>query len=364
MSALRQLGLAGAALLWAAVATSTAVLAQPSPGVGDGTGNRRKLVCWTEYSGHRACGDAVPPRYADQEQRILDQSGRTLQVIPPALTSAQRAARDARAQLAATAKRAAETQAAYDRALLATYTSPQELAALRDDRLATLDTRIQLAEDAEARDEEALRTDHLGTQRVGGEPAAGTTASRRLDASRSSTRRAINAMRRDRDAMCATFARDIGRFQDLKGGTAGERFESPCPPPGSRALHGQDDADLASAGAFFEHLIELERDFDLSRFAHYADTAVIRRAQVDPKGHVSWVSVPADTQLAKSRNDLSAARSDVRTFHYSRIRLERELQGRVRISGVRAPGRGGKATPFELLLKPSGKSWLIVEEAM
>ncbi|MGQ0502580.1 MAG: hypothetical protein ACT4P0_08270 [Panacagrimonas sp.] len=348
MSGLRQEWIARAALLWGALAFGTPAPAQPAPGVGDVSGNRQKLVCWTEHSGHRACGDAVPPRYAGQEQRVLDGSGRTLHVIPPALTAEQRAARDARAQIAATARREAETQAAYDRALLATYASPQELADLRDDRLALLDTRIQLAEDAAARDEEV----------------AGPSASRGLEASRTSTLRAIDAMRRDRDAVCARFARDIRRFQDLKGHAAGERFESPCPPPGSRADAGQDATDLASARAFFEQLIELERDFDPSRFAHYADSAVLRSAHIDARGQVSWLSVPTAVQIARLRSDLSAAKTDLRTFRYSRIRLERELQARVRISGLRAPDRGGAAIPFEMLLKPSGKSWLIVEEAM
>ncbi|MGQ0697447.1 MAG: hypothetical protein ACT4PZ_04310 [Panacagrimonas sp.] len=192
--------------------------------------SKSKLVCWTDAAGRRACGDAVPAQYAGQEKRILDSAGRTVKVIPGALTPEQRAVKEEATRQAAVARREAEQQAAYDRALLATYSTPQELAALRDDRLASLDTSIYLSEAAAARD--AATLEELRS-RI---PASGLKPAPRLldniakfeNSWTANTHAAID-LRRNRETVCANFARDIRRFQELKSGSA--EFDSPCPPP-------------------------------------------------------------------------------------------------------------------------------------
>lgn len=199
----------------------------PKPGA-------KRMVCWEDDAGRRACGDAVPAQYADRQRAVLDGSGRTIKVIPGAMTPAQRAEQEAQARELAALQQAADQQAAYDRALLATYSKPQELAELRDDRLSSLDIRISLAESGLKRDTVTLAELR---SRLPPEGAAEKPSPRLLNQIKSyedalaDAQRALGDMHREREGMCASFARDIQRFQELKTGTAS--YESTCPAPGS-----------------------------------------------------------------------------------------------------------------------------------
>jgi hypothetical protein len=192
------------------------------------------MVCWKDNAGNRACGDSVPAQYADRQRDVLDGSGRTIKVIPGALTPEQRAAKEAQARETAALQQAADQQAAYDRALLATYSKPQELAELRDDRLSSLDTRISLAESGLKRDSVSLAELR---SRLPPEGSAEKPWPRLLnqietyEAAVTDSQRALADMRKERDVVCANFARDIQRFQELKTGTV--VYQSPCPAPGS-----------------------------------------------------------------------------------------------------------------------------------
>lgn len=227
---MNQMSVRAALLAASLMLCSAAASADGAPGGGEPSANKKKLVCWNDRSGHRACGDAVPPQYAGQEQHILDEAGRTVKVIPGALTPEQRAAREAGAREAAAAQRETEQQAARDRALLATYSAPQELAALRDDRLSSLDTSIQLSEVAATSDAHALRELRARIPENGAKPAPHLAQSiAKFEASWNANLRAAADLRRGRETICADFARDIHRFQELKSGSV--EFDSPCPPP-------------------------------------------------------------------------------------------------------------------------------------
>jgi hypothetical protein len=193
-----------------------------------------RMVCWQDNAGNRACGDSVPAQYADRQRTVLDGSGRTIKVVPGALTPAQRAEKDAQARETAALQQAADQQAAYDRALLATYSRPQELAELRDDRLSSLDTRISLAESGLKRDSVSLA--ELRSRL----PAEGSTEKpwprllnqiKTYEAAVTDSQRALSDMYKERDGVCANFARDIQRFQELKSGTVA--YQSPCPALGT-----------------------------------------------------------------------------------------------------------------------------------
>lgn len=193
-----------------------------------------RMVCWTDSAGRRACGDAVPAEYASKERSVLDGSGRTIKVIPGALTPAQRAEKEAQAREMAAVQQAADQQAAHDRSLLATYSRPQELAELRDDRLSSLDTRISLAESGLKRDSVSLAELR---SRLPAEGSAEKPWPRLLNQIKTyeqavtDSQRALAEMHKERDNVCSTFAHDIQRFQELKSGTVA--YQSPCPAPGS-----------------------------------------------------------------------------------------------------------------------------------
>lgn len=193
---------------------------------------KKRVVCWTEEGGRRSCGDAVPAQYAAREKTILDEKGRVVRVIPAALTGEQLAAREAAAREAQIAKAEADKQDAYDRALTATYSRPQELAALRDDRLAALDTSIEVTGEAITRDEASLAGLRKRLPAPGSTDKAPAVLLKKIagfESSLGDNRRALAEMRQKREALCTTFERDIRRFQELKGGVVS--FQSPCPAP-------------------------------------------------------------------------------------------------------------------------------------
>lgn len=194
----------------------------------------RRLVCWQDDAGRRACGDSIPPQHMNKKRIVLDSAGRTVKVIPGTLTPEERAAQEARAREEAAAKRMAEQQAAYDRALLATYSKPQELAALRDDRLAALDTRIELSESAARRTTVSVAELRTRLPEAGSSHKADPRLLKQIadfEEALASTQHSLAEQRRKREALCASFEHDIKRFQELKFPAV--IYNSPCPPPGS-----------------------------------------------------------------------------------------------------------------------------------
>lgn len=193
---------------------------------------KKRVVCWTEEGGRRSCGDAVPAQYSSREKTILDEKGRVVRVIPAALTGEQLAAREAAAREAQIARIEADKQEAYDRALTATYSRPQDLAALRDDRLASLDTSIEVTGEAITRDEASLAGLRKRLPAPDSKGKAPTVLLKQIadfESSLGDNRRALAEMRQKRETLCTTFERDIRRFQEIKGGVVS--FRSPCPTP-------------------------------------------------------------------------------------------------------------------------------------
>lgn len=322
---------------------------------------KKRLVCWKDDAGNRACGDAVPARYATKEKRILDQNGRTVRTVPGALTESQRLEQDALAQQAAIAKSGADRQAAYDRALTSTYATPQDLAELRDDRLSTIDTRIEISEAAARRD--AVTLAELRSRLPSTDPKAKpdlalTRNIGQFEVALSENQRAVADLRRSRDEVCTTFARDIERFQELKLGSS--RFQSPCPPLGSFA-QAAEKLDLASARSFFDQWADLQRDFDPALLDLYADNAVVKTAQTSADGEVKNVELPIAEYRKLALVALPLAKANADSSTYSNVKVV-ENQGRAKVSGTRTSSLKKSSAPFHVMLKPAGKGWRIVEE--
>lgn len=323
-----------------------------------GTTGKTRLVCWTDNVGNRACGDSVPPQYADREKKILDQSGRVVKVIPGALTDEQRAEKEAQAQRDAVLQREADKQAAYDRALTATYSAPQDIATLRDDRLATIDTQIDLSESAMRRDAVSLAElrSRLPDPESGQKPGVALVKNIELfEQTIAENQRALTELRRKREDLCADSARDIERFQLIKSGSV--TYRSPCPLPGSLAAAADKPVDLAAARAFFDRYVELEMDFDPAYLDRYAADAVILvaagSAPAKPRKVEEW--------RAEALKGLPAAKAKVDPPLYSEIQVAASANGRAVISGKRATGRGQPPLPFSMVIRPSGPDWQIVE---
>ncbi len=179
------------------------------------------IVCWTDENGRRACGDRVPPQYARQERKVYDDAGRVVQTLPRQKTPEEIEAEARRAaDLEARRRRAAE-QAAYDRFLLTTFADVGELEKTRDNRLQTLDGRLNLARDT-------LRENRRGVEQLKGQIADVEEAGRKVPARLTrqletfetaveDNRRAVGKLREERDVIRDKFDRDIARYRELKG---------------------------------------------------------------------------------------------------------------------------------------------------
>ena len=351
----------GAALVLMAcliTSISTAVMAQ-------GAASKKRVVCWTEEDNRRACGDAVPPEYATSERKIIDQRGRVVKTIPGQMTPEEFAAHQDQLRQAEATKRNESQRAAYERALLQTYSRPEELAALRDDRLATIDSALLLTEAAAKRDQatlEQLRRRLPKPDSTRKAPAKVVKQIAEFEGVLKEHERNISDMRKQRKTLCATFDRDIRRFQELRSGTVS--YESPCPETNSLAPQ-KTKLDLKSARAFFGRMVELERDHDPSRLDFYAPNALIYRKSAAAKGAPKQAeqTLKLDAYRKAVLKELPAAKSAAETITYDEVKVEDLSDGQARISGKRTSSRAPKdAHAFTLLIRPSGESWKIVED--
>lgn len=184
--------------------------------------NKKKLVCWTDEHGQRACGDRVPPQYAKQERQVINERGQVVETRPRQLTAEEAAAAEARRKADAEAKKRAEEQAAYDRFLIQTYGSVEELEGVRDARIATLQGRLGLAEKAVADNEKTLmdlkgRVAAVEKAEKKPDPKL-LTQIRDFEESLISNLRAVSALKTERDEVNARFAQDIERYKLLRAG--------------------------------------------------------------------------------------------------------------------------------------------------
>lgn len=106
------------------------------------------IKCWTNNEGVRECGNTVPPEYAQKGSKTINKHGLTVDVKERARTreemETERHRRELEQRKAEEEKRRIEEQARYDRVLLATFVSVDEIVASRDRKLAAIDGTIEV----------------------------------------------------------------------------------------------------------------------------------------------------------------------------------------------------------------------------
>ncbi len=188
-----------------------------------------RIVCWTDDSGQRSCGDRVPPEYAKRERQVYGEDGRLIETLERQKTPDEIAEIERRAAEQEAARKRTQERAAYDRFLLATFSSVAELERTRDDRLQTLDGRLRLAEKSLADNEdgilqlqEQIAAAARDDKKV---PARLTRQLGEFEATLENNRHVVEKLRAERDELRRKFARDIDRYRALKG--------EPLPLPGA-----------------------------------------------------------------------------------------------------------------------------------
>jgi len=99
---------------------------------------------WVDNEGHVHYGNRVPPEYAKQERKVMNERGRTVKVYDAAKTPEQWEKQQQLKEEAARNKVLAEKQAVQDRSLLATYSSEQDMLLAKNSKIDSVDALLQL----------------------------------------------------------------------------------------------------------------------------------------------------------------------------------------------------------------------------
>jgi hypothetical protein len=99
---------------------------------------------WVDEQGQVHYSDTVPPAASGQERQVKSASGQTVQTIEPPPTRQQLEARQRAPDKATQAEHRRHAQEEYDRTLLLTFSSVQEIKTARDDRLRAVTAQIEL----------------------------------------------------------------------------------------------------------------------------------------------------------------------------------------------------------------------------
>lgn len=179
---------------------------------------KKQTYRWVDANGQVHYGDKVPPQDAKQGRQNINNQGVITKVVPRELTPDERVAADAQAKLQAQAQEAHEKQVAYDRYLVQSYASVADIQAVRTDRLAVLDAKLQLAQKS-VDDTEKYLTSLRGQQPASGKPDS--ALAKKIDtyeATLVESLQAVRSLREERSNTELKFASDIDRYKKLKSG--------------------------------------------------------------------------------------------------------------------------------------------------
>ncbi|WJW75769.1 DUF4124 domain-containing protein [Thiohalobacter sp. IOR34] len=179
-----------------------------------------RLYKWTDENGKVHYGDKVPPEYARQERKVLNEQGVAVKTLEAAKTPEQLAEEKRIAEQRRLEELRKAEQAAHDRMLLATFTSEDDMVMTRDGKIAAIDSVIRvtrgriekLQQNLERYTRQAAERERLG------QPIPESLQENILGA-RAQIQRYhdyIASKRREQEEIRKQFEADIRRFRELK----------------------------------------------------------------------------------------------------------------------------------------------------
>jgi len=111
---------------------------------------------WKDKNGETQYGDQVPAGEADNGRIRVNEGGQVVEKISPAKTPEELRQFNEQQRLAKIERQRKEEQEAYDRVLLATYNSPEEIMQVRDERLSLIEQSITLSRDRLSKQQKEL----------------------------------------------------------------------------------------------------------------------------------------------------------------------------------------------------------------
>lgn len=177
--------------------------------------------CWTNSEGIRECGDRLPPEYAQKGHQKIGKHGLVKEEAERAKTEDELEADKLEAKRRAEEQKKLEAAKLRDKVLLDTYSNVDDMEAIREERVAAIDSSISLSE----QQTEKLQTDldsRMATmaekERNGKTPSEAEVndievLKRQID----NKKDFIAKKQEEKTSTNDKFASDIQRFKELKG---------------------------------------------------------------------------------------------------------------------------------------------------
>lgn len=184
----------------------------------------QRLYKWVDDQGKVHYGDMVPPEYAKQERKVLNEQGVQVKTLEAAKTPEQIAEEERLATQRKEQERIAAEQVAHDRMLLATFTTEDDMVMTRDGKIAAIDGILRVTRDRIEKLEASLSqlTREAADLERSGKPIPESLTNEILGA-RGQTQRYMDYIagkRREQEDIRAQFEADIRRFRELKSAQA------------------------------------------------------------------------------------------------------------------------------------------------
>ncbi|MFA7386650.1 MAG: DUF4124 domain-containing protein [Thiohalobacteraceae bacterium] len=187
--------------------------AEPGKSVG-------RLYKWKDENGKVHYGDKIPPQYAKQERKVLNDQGVEVKTLEAAKTPEQLAEEERLAEQRREQERVAAERAAHDRMLLATFSTEDDMVMTRDGKIAAIDGILRVTRGRIDKLEETLSglTRRAAELERAGKPIPDSLHEEILGA-RGQVQRYLDYIatkRREQEGIRAQFEVDIRRFRELR----------------------------------------------------------------------------------------------------------------------------------------------------
>lgn len=208
-------------------------------GLGIGASAEAALFKWVDEHGVVHYSDKVPPEAVDKGNVELNRQGVPIRRTDPAPSAEQRRAKDQEDERRRQAAKQQEEVARRDRALIASYTSENEIASSRERALGTIDAAMQSA--GAYTERLTARKKELEINRAkytDGKHAVPAVIEREYESVSEELQRQadlIVAKRKEREVVAARYDADRQRYRELaaRGETSGSAPATSTPAPRS-----------------------------------------------------------------------------------------------------------------------------------
>ena len=187
----------------------------------------QEIICYTDLNGSRRCGDRVPPEDSRQDRTILNNQGIVIRQEQGEITDDEREAMEKESRSQAALQLEADERARYGQVLLESYSSVENIEALRDRMLEQIDGQISIMELYLTNLHRTLNDLTQKTHRYAplsdreNAPPVPKNLALDIEATKSSIemfKRRLDESRVEKENTKENFERDIAYFKQPKGG--------------------------------------------------------------------------------------------------------------------------------------------------